>query len=88
MKFKNPYIKRCLNILNKNNININIVSIEDIVKSVNVNGSNRNIYKHNIKINNNGKIDIINDNIDYDLLYKYLKELIDFNGLIEETYYK
>ena len=87
MKFKNSYINRCLNVLNRNNINIKIVSIDyKIYKTIFVNGSYKNIYRNFITIINNQKTYVIKDTKQFDLLYNHLKDLIDLNRLIEETY--
>tara|TARA_Y100000401_G_scaffold79826_1_gene65308 strand:- start:5313 stop:5591 length:279 start_codon:yes stop_codon:yes gene_type:complete len=84
-KFKNPYINKCLNILNNNDIDIKILNIEydKIIKSTIVNGSMYDIKRDIIKLSYDKEVYIFNCN---ESLYTFIKDIVDLNRLYEEVF--
>lgn len=84
-KFKNPYINKCLNILNDNNIDIKILNIEydKIIKSTFLNGSMYDIRRDIIKVSYNEEVYTFNCNVS---LYAFIKDIVDLNELYEEVF--
>ena len=91
LKFSNPYIKRCLNVLNNNNVKFDLKSIEiketkyyDCIKKVDK-ISKRNIYTIELK---NGIYPYKATASGEFGLYELLKRVIDDNRLYEQTFIK
>ena len=85
MKFKNPYIKRCLKVLKNNSIDIDIINIEynKIIKSPVVNGAVYHIRRDIVKISYNKEIYKFDCNVS---LYAFIKDIVDLNRLYEEVF--